>query len=282
VRNLREYYRPKTGEEAFGLKQQMNGRGAYLGGGTDLMVHRPQDIEAVIDLRHADIGQCEVVDGAYVVGGGVSLRQAEEFLAPVAGGMLREAVRETAPWLIRNAATLAGNVANASPAADSVPALAVLDAELMLLGTEKESVPLLSILSGPHRTTLGNRLIHGIRIPVDAVGRRGVFTKLSRSKSDIAQVNVAVAANVSGDRLNNVRIALGAVAPTVIRATRAEAIMEGQRLDPETLKAAVDTTREEVRPITDWRASADYRRHVSGVLVRRALERLVASTEEAA
>ncbi len=276
MKNLKEYCRPSSVEEAVALKRELGERAVYLAGATDLMVHRPSRVERAIDIRHAGIAFAGQNGDWYVIGGGALLRDAEEAMKDVCGGMLRRALRETAPWLIRNAATVAGNIANASPAADSVPALLVLDAQLHLGAGDSDNVSLGSVFVGPHRTTLGDRLIHEIRIPRSAADRHGAFIKLARSKSDIALVNVAVAFTRDGDRLRDVRIALGAVAPTPIRATGAEALIEGEVASPRALAEVERHVREDVRPISDWRASAEYRTRMSGVLVRRAVQQALA------
>lgn len=275
MRNLKNYYRPSSPEEAVAIKQEQGEKGAYLGGGTDLMVHKHPRIEAVVDIRHAGLGYVRRDGDHFSIGGAALLREAEQGVIELADGMLTEALRETAPWLIRNAATVSGNIANASPAADSVPALMALDAELVVMDGGVSTVRIPDILEGPHRTNLGDKLILEIRIPASA--RRGRFFKHARSKSDIAQVNVAVAASVEGESLHDVRIVLGAVAPTAMRASQAESLAEGQRLSPELLREVERTVREEVRPISDWRAGEAYRRRISGILVRRALQGLVSN-----
>lgn len=279
MKNLKEYCRPTSVEEAVRLKRELGERAVYLAGGTDLLVHRPPRAERAIDIRHAGLEFAGRSDDGYTIGGGALLRDAEEALKEVCGGMLRGALRDTAPWLIRNAATVAGNIANASPAADSIPALLVLDAQLRLVADESETVPLESIFVGPHCTTLGDRLIYEIRIPGSAAKRQGVFIKLARSKSDIALVNVAVAFSRDGDRLQDVRIALGAVAPTPMRARSAEAALEGEVVSPQTLAEMERQVRADIRPISDWRASAEYRTRMSGVLARRAVQQALAQNE---
>jgi CO/xanthine dehydrogenase FAD-binding subunit len=279
VKNLKEYCRPTSVEEAVRLKRELGERAVYLAGGTDLLVHRPPRAERAIDIRHAGLEFAGRSDDGYMIGGGALLRDAEEALKGVCGGMLRGALRDTAPWLIRNAATVAGNIANASPAADSIPALLVLDAQLRLVANESETVPLESIFVGPHCTTLGDRLIYEIRIPGSAAERQAVFIKLARSKSDIALVNVAVAFRRDGDRLRDVRIALGAVAPTPMRARSAEAALEGEVVSPPMLAEMERQVRADIRPISDWRASAEYRTRMSGVLARRAVQQALAQNE---
>jgi len=281
MRALRDYVRPDSAKEAVDIKVRHGERAVYLAGGSDLLVHRPPDVEVAIDVRHAGIGYVRVEDDAFVIGGAALLRDVEREVGHVAGGMLGAAARETAPWLIRNSATLAGNLANASPAADSIPALLALDATLLLADTDEQiELPVGEVLSGPHRTNLGDRLILEIRIPRSAGNRRAAFIKLSRSKSDIAQVNAAVSFLQDGGVMRDARIALGAVAPTTILATKAASLLEGERPGPDVLEAVEQAVREEVAPISDWRASADYRRRMSGVLVRRAIAQALAREDE--
>lgn len=272
MRDLKEYYRPSTPEEAVSIKEEYGDRAAYLAGGSDLLVHRPPQLQAMIDIRHAGLGYVRQKDGEWAIGGAALLRDAEAECRDVAGGMLTLALRDTAPWLIRNAATVAGNIANASPAADAVPALIALDAKLVLLGGGDARIPVRDALAGPHRTTLGDRLIREIRLPPQAARSNAAFIKLARSKSDIAQVNVAVCFTLEDGIARDVRIALGAVAPTAVRAPRTEALVEGQRIGTDLLDEAQRTVRDEVSPIDDWRATAEYRRRQAGVLVRRAIQ----------
>lgn len=277
MRNLREYFRPHSPEEAVEIKQRYGERAVYLAGGSDLLVHRPAEVEAAIDVRFTGLGYVRDDGDIIRIGGTALLRDVELSVETVAGGMLFASVRHTAPWLIRNAATLAGNVGNASPAADGVPALMVLGAQLVLFDGAETLVEVPEVMVGPHRTNLGDRLIREIRIPKWGARRRGAFIKLARSASDIAQVNVAVSFDVSDSVLSDVRIAAGAVAPTVIRLRETERLLEGRELDSGALQDVSRVVREEVRPISDWRASENYRRRMSGVLVTRALQQAVSA-----
>lgn len=279
MKDLHEYYRPGSIDEAVQIKQEHGARAAYMGGSTDLLVHRPPGVEVAIDIRRAGMSEARVTDAGLLVGGGCLLRDAEAAAQDVAGGMLRQAIRETAPWLIRNAATLAGNLANASPAADSVPALLALDAAIHLHAADGDSERRVEdVLVGPHVTSLGDALITAIGFRREVWNRRAAFIKLARSHSDIALVNVAVAFDRDGEYVHNVRIALGAVAPTTMRATRAEAALEGSVPTGDLVREAGRLAAEEVRPISDWRASEGYRRRMSDVLVRRALARALDTT----
>ncbi|HEX8917056.1 MAG TPA: FAD binding domain-containing protein [Chloroflexota bacterium] len=268
---LKEYIRPDSVTEAVAIKQHHGPRAAYLSGGSDLMVCRPEDIETVIDIRHIGLGYVRDEDDALVIGGAALLRDAEARARHVAGGMLTAAFRDTAPWLIRNVATVAGNIANASPAADSVPALIALDARIVVSGTS-EQMPVHDVFAGPHQTNLGNALIEQIRVPSSSHSVRAKFFKLARSASDIALVNLAVSCDIQDGVFHRVRISLGAVAPIPVRAVLTESLLEGQAVSRDLLWEAGETVKKEITPISDWRASAQYRSRMSGVLLRRALE----------
>ena len=208
-------------------------------------------------------------DGWIEIGATARLRDVErhpDVIATASGGLI-EAIRETGPWLIRNQATLAGNICNASPSADSAPMLLALDAEVRL--ADGSSLPLDRFFAGPHRTVLKGRLVTSVR--VQPRKRRGYFHKLSRSKSDVAQVNLAVTARVEAGVFRDVRIALGSVAPTPMRAVKTEALLEGRRPEGDLAAEASRLVREEISPIDDWRATAAYRTHAAGVLVQRAI-----------
>ncbi len=189
---------------------------------------------------------------------------------------LSQAAASIGSWQIRNTATLGGNLCTASPAADSAPALLALEARVVLAGADKEETrPLDEFFLGPGDTILQpHQLLKEIRIPLPAGPSAGSYLKLTRKRAvDLALVGVACCARLDANgRLNPVRIAMGGVAPTPVRAQGAEAILAG--LDPATaLKALEDAAQaaaREARPITDLRASARYRRDMVSVLVRRA------------
>jgi carbon-monoxide dehydrogenase medium subunit len=188
------------------------------------------------------------------------------------GASLVEAARVFAGQMVRNAATVAGNIACGSPAADLVPPLLALDAEIVLASAAgNRRVPLADYFSG-YKTDvrLGHELISEISWPLSAPGSVNSFYKLARRKGDaITVTGVAVALTVAGGVCTKVRIALGAVAPVVMRARGAEALIEGQVLTPALIGAAGVRASEECRPIDDIRASAAYRRHTVHMLTRR-------------
>lgn len=188
------------------------------------------------------------------------------------GLSLVDAARVFAGQMVRNTATIAGNIACGSPAADLVPPLLALDADLVLTSAGgNRRVPLAAYFTG-YKTDVrrADELISEISWAVPEPRSVNTFYKLARRKGDaITVTGVAVALTVSGGVCTKARIALGAVAPVVMRARVAEALIEGQVLTPALIDEAGRRAAEECRPIDDIRASADYRRHTVHMLTRR-------------
>jgi CO/xanthine dehydrogenase FAD-binding subunit len=188
------------------------------------------------------------------------------------GASLVEAAGMFAGQMVRNTATVAGNIAYGSPAADLAPPLMALDAEITLKSQSRmRTVPLADFFTGYRQTVRApDELIVEIAWPKREKGSADLFYKLARRKGDaITVTSVAVALKLAGGRLADVRIALGAVAPAVMRAREAEAVLEGAAPSDALFERAGDAAADECSPIDDIRASADYRRHTVRALVRR-------------
>jgi CO/xanthine dehydrogenase FAD-binding subunit len=244
-----------------------------VAGGTDLMVDvnarriRPA---ALLDLsRVSELREWGLANGRVFVGSGVTFGRIECQLTEFAP--LVEAARSVASPQIRNRATIGGNVATASPAGDSLPVLAAYDADVVLASARagERRVPLTSFVVGPKRTRLEpDELIVGVEwTPVAGPAR---FVKVGRRN---AMVIAIASACLQADDARSVRLALGSVAPTVVRTPLAERFAEGlDWSDPATLAEFGRLAASEARPIDDSRGSAAYRRHVVGVLARRTLQ----------
>lgn len=250
-----------------------------IAGGTDLMVainfdgYRPASL---LDLSHVDeLAVWERGNGRLRVGAGVTFARIARELGDFPP--LVQAARSVGSPQIRNRATIGGNVATASPAGDSIPVLACYDAHVVLASRRGERLlPWDEFFLGPKRTALAaDELIVAVEWPI--VSGPGSFAKVgTRNAMVIAIASVAVQLDVAARR---VRVALGSVAPTVVRAPAAEALVEDavDWDDPERpLPAAVlagfaRLVVAAAHPIDDVRASAAYRRHAVDVLARRAL-----------
>ena len=246
-----------------------------VAGGTDLMVDvnaRRLRPAALLDLsRVEELTQWGRDDGRVFVGAGVTFARIERELTEFPP--LVEAARWVASPQIRNRATIGGNIATASPAGDSIPVLAAYDADVVLAssGSPRRRVPLGQFLVGPKRTSLASdELIVGVEWqPVEGPGS---FAKAGRRNAMVIAI-ASVCLQVDEER-RAVRLALGSVAPTVVRAPTAERFAEGLEWnDPATLAEFGRLAAAEARPIDDLRGTAAYRRHVVEVLARRALAR---------
>ena len=196
--------------------------------------------------------------------------------------ILCEAVGLIGSWQIRNVGTIGGNICNASPAADSAPALLVLNAQLILASkTAEKKIPLDSFFSGPGETVLETgQILKEIVIELPKQRSAGCYLKLRRRKAvDVSLVGVAFQAETGsdGNTLAKVGIALGGVAPTPVRAPEAEAILVGLTLD-EALTKVSDCAKIAVKaasPIDDVRASASYRRTIVDVFVHQCAQKVL-------
>lgn len=272
-----EYVEPGSIDEALGVLAEHAGEARVLAGGTDLLVQMKlerADARFLVSLRRLPgLGR---IAGArdVVVGAAATIRAVAR--SPLVGeryAALKEACEAFSTVQVMVMGTVGGNVCNASPAADTVPPLLAFDAEARLLagGTER-SVPLEEFFLGPGRTVRrGEELLESIRLVSPTAPSGSAFLKLGRVAADIAKVSVAVRIDRDGDRATASRIALGAVAPTPMRSPRAERMLRGQRVTVGLVRDAAQAAAEDIRPITDVRSTAAYRRHVAGVLVEDAL-----------
>lgn len=256
-------------------------RARPLAGGTDLVVQLRdgrKSAEALVDLSHLGLSGIHERDGGLEIGACTPM--AEIAGHPVVRGRfpaLAEAAGLVGAWLIQNRATLGGNLANASPAADTVPPLMVAEALVSLAGPGgRRTLAVDELFLGPGRTVLsGGELIVSVLLPSPPAGRVVErFAKVGpRREQIIAMVSLAGRAVVAADgTLGAVRLALGAVAPTPVRARRAEAYLAGRRPDPAMVREAVRMLELDVVPIDDVRAPASYRRIAAAVLLDRFLE----------
>lgn len=271
---------PKTLPEALGLLAAHAPDVAPLAGGTNLVPdlrsgrHTPPVLVNV--ERLPGLGELRRDDGHLILGGGVTLTEVlKSALIAEQAPVLHQAAAVFANPLVRNRATVGGNLADASPAADTAPALLVLDAEVELTSQAgTRTVPLHEFFTGVRKTVRRpDELITTLRWPVLPPHTITAFHKIGLRKADaIAVINAAVRVTTDGaGRCREARIALGAVAPTPLRIPTAEAVLQDQPLTPAVIAEAARLAAEAVTPISDVRGGAGYRRRMAEVLVRRLL-----------
>jgi CO/xanthine dehydrogenase FAD-binding subunit len=255
-----------------------------VAGGTDLMVEvnfgrrRPRSVMSV--TRVPDLLGWREEDGDLLLGG--ALTYTEMLQAPLAGLLpsLAQAARTVGSPQIRNAGTIGGNLATASPAGDTLPVLVALDATVVLESADgRRTVPIGNFITGPKRTTLRpHDLIHSVRVPCRLAGARQEFVKVGTRNAMV--IAVCSAAVVVDDEARTVRVALGSVGPVPLRALEAEQLAEssvdwagGGIPDERVFDDFAQLVSTAARPIDDHRSTAAYRRHAVGVCARRALAR---------
>ncbi len=270
-----EYLMPGTLDEAISNFRDHTGDAQYIAGGTELMhgiktgKRRPQ---CLISLRHIKkLGQITSKDGKLRIGAMVTHSELElsTSLKGKFDGLI-DAVSNIGTVQIRNVATIGGNLCNASPAADSAPPLLVLDSRITLTGAdESRSLPIEEFFKGVNKTTLtDNELLVEIVVPDPDEESGSAFMKNIRAGADISKINCAVFIKRQGDICQSCRIAFGSVAPTPIRIKTVEAFLKGKKVNEALIRSAGEMASEEIKPITDIRSTAEYRKDISKVIFR--------------
>lgn len=276
-----EYIEPQTVEEASRLLSGYGDRGVLFAGGVDLIPRmRNRKIKPEYVVNIGKIPGLDYIKGSgkdgLKIGALTSIRSVE--LSPAVRKdymILYEATHQLTSVQVKAMGTLAGNLCVGTPASDMAACLIALGAELRIAGSGGDkTVPLENFYAGVGQTILKpGEIVTEILLPPVKAGTGGGFLNLVRTAADIAKVNAAVIITVADGTCREARIALGAVAPTVFRAKKAEDILKGQKLDSKVIEAAGKAAAEETKPITDLRSTAEYRRDVTRVLVIRALNR---------
>lgn len=272
------YHAPETLEEVLELMRKYRSKARVIAGGTDLIVDmklRRKEPEHIISLNKIkELDYIIEEDSGVRIGAATKLRSIEKSrVIRERFEALYEAVKSIASIQVRNMGTLAGNICNASPAADSAPPLLIYDAVVIAQNLEGiRKIMMKEFFIGPGKTALrDDEIIKEVFIPYPPEGSASSFLKISRVGMDLAKVNVAALIKVHSDNIEDFRIALGAVAPTPLRIFKAEEYLRFKPFNDETFKNVEEIVVEEIKPITDVRSTEWYRREASRVLVRDAI-----------
>ena len=281
-----EYLEPKNIKEAVSLLTKYNGKAKIIAGGTDLYVKirnktlKPEYLVDIEGIRGLDYIKCDNKDGLRI--GALtkirSLEKSSELLNKYP--LTAQAASQLGSVAIRNVGTIGGNLCNAAPSAECAPALLCLSAKAKIVGPNGERVvPFEEFFIGPGITVLGKgEILTEIQIPVIKPHTKGVYLKHGlRGTVDPAIVGVAALATFESDgkRCQDIKLALGAVAPTPIRAKQAENLLWGKIIDEVLINSSAEAAAKESCCITDVRASEGYRKEMVRVFTRRALREIV-------
>ena len=274
--HIRSFRQPSTISEAIKLLQGRDGEACLVAGGTDVAIRAGRSIQVLVDVSRLGLSYIKRKGGALHIGATTTMAALEQsvLVRLTANGILAQAAASCGSPQTRNMATIGGNLANASPAADTATPLLAMGAAVVLQGLRSSRpLPLDQYFAGPHSTNSNRELLVEVVVPRSRPSTAFSFQRFARTEIDIALVAVASAIRFdSKQRCTDVRIALGAVAPCPMRSRRAEAVLEGQLATDKLIRQAAEIASEEIAPITDVRASAEYRREIAKVLARRALE----------
>jgi carbon-monoxide dehydrogenase medium subunit len=281
------YFQPKTIDDALRLLDEHAGEARIVAGGTDLIVELSRGIRptsTLIDItRLPGLKTIREENGTVHLGGLSTHNDVVASAVCVERALpLAQACWEVGAPQLRTRATIAGNLVTASPANDTITPLIALGAELTLASVDGERVvPLAEFYEGFRKTVLKpHELIREIRFPALQPSQRGLFLKLGlRRAQAISVIDIAFVLRFDGDEVSEARIALGSLAPTIVRAVEAEVFLRGKRLEPEVRRQAGQLARNAVSPIDDVRGTAGYRYDTLENLVTHGLERIANGTE---
>lgn len=280
------FHQPASLEDAVRLGARFGDEGRFIAGGTDLVIQinrkrlAPHHLVSLAGI--SGLSGIEVSERGAWIGALTTLKTIERHaLFRERLAMLGEAARVVGGHQVRNIATIGGNIVNASPAADTVAPLLALDATLDLVGEDsRRTVALADFLKGPGRTDRRpDEVLVGVRFPNVPEATGTAFIKAGRRRAmEISVVCVAVRlSRASSGAISEAAVALGAAAPTTLRCRQAEQQLIGRQPEDVLFREAAATAARESLPISDVRASADYRRNLIETLVERALHRCMAT-----
>ncbi len=278
-----EHLQPTRLDEAFDLLERHKGEAKLLAGGTDIIVrmkHRMMTPKYLVSLsRIPDLDYIRSDDGALKIGAMARLNDIGDH--PVVNkdwAILAQAARSIGSVQSRNRATMAGNICNASPSADSAPSLIALNSQVVLVSKGGERIlPVEEFFKGPGETAIkAGEILKEIQVPKMNPKSGGYYLKYSmRGAMDLAIVGVAciVTPNGKAGYCEDVRIVLGAVCPTPLRIREAEEALKNKAVDEAVLEKAARIAMDESCPISDVRSSAEYRKKMVKVMTRRAFNK---------
>ena len=274
-----EYFAPKTLEEALDLLYEHKDKNTkILAGGTDLLVKMKTtglDVDYLINIK--EIPELNFIDTSYglKIGAAVPLSHIERIeKVQERYPALYEGIKSMAAIAVRNMGTIAGNICNASPAADAVPPLIAYGAEVKLVSKRGERTVLVEdFVTGVGKTVIeADELITQVNIPEMKKNSGSAFSKKSRVKADIAKINLAVWLEREGRTCKDCRIVLGSVFIKAVRSKKAEGLLRGQVVCNDLMTKAAEKVKEEIKPIDDVRSTAEYRTDLAQVMAEDTLK----------
>lgn len=274
------YYKPRSLDEAWELKEKIPDA-LFIAGGTDILVGIKNGElypPALISLRSIpELNSIKINGSAYI---GALTTISDLIHHPALYDMypvLVEAAKRLGSVQIRNVATIGGNICNCSPCADMALPLLVLDAKVKLQSAkESRKIPIYEFFKGPGETNLTpHEILTGIILEPPRKKTKAIFLKKGRVRMDLAIASLAALLEMKGEKCQKARLAAGSVAPVPLRLFKVEAQLEGATISDKLVAEAQQLAAESVAPITDIRATKEYRRQIVMVFVKHALKSIL-------
>jgi carbon-monoxide dehydrogenase medium subunit len=270
-----DYHRPGSLAEAFDLLAEYGDAAKVIAGGTDVVPQLKYEKIApnhlVTLMKISGLSDINQDHSGLNIGACARLRDVKQACARGPQyAALHDALRSIGKVQVMNMGTLGGNLCTASPAADSLPALLVLNGRVTLASPEgSRTLGVGDFITGPYAAVMtANEIMTEIHIPAAQDYQGSAFLKVARVAADISKLSCAVALQRDADRCVSCRIALGAVAPVPMRVKAAEELLSGKQIDSTLLDEAAASVSAEIRPISDVRSSDTYRRQVAAVIFK--------------
>ncbi|MFC2106655.1 FAD binding domain-containing protein [Candidatus Bipolaricaulota bacterium] len=272
--NVREYQRPSSIEEAWSLLSESGKNAMLVGGGVDVALFIPPEVETLIDLALIPHQSIELRNEGLVIGAGVTLTELLE--SPLSAtyfmGVLPTTLRQVASPLIRNMATVGGALASTHPWSDVITLFLALDARVAQYAGEVQTTPLAGLVE--RRGTIDRAIITEVVLPIPAKHGFVSFEKFVRTGVDVAMLNCTCRLTISGGCCDDVRIVFGGTPGIGHRIEAVESSLTGAKLDHAVIESAAELAAEVIPSRDDLRASGDYRRILAAAGVRRCLTRI--------
>lgn len=268
-------HRPRSVAEALSLLDELRQQARLLAGGTDLMVLL--NARLLAPAHYIDLWPIDELRGISDQGATLRIGALTTFTEIIRSPLIEKyapalsaAARTIGAIQIQNRGTLGGNIANASPAGDSLPVLAAANAEIEIASQRQlRRVSFNEFYTGYRKTVLApDEMILAVHLPKLPESAEEVFYKIgTRRAQAISKVMLGARLELTGDRIDSIALGYGSVAPTVIRAWRTESLLTGERITPELLERTRETLGQDLSPISDLRSTAEYRLRVAGNLL---------------
>jgi carbon-monoxide dehydrogenase medium subunit len=279
-----DYFKPQSMDETWVLSKKFPGA-RYIAGGTDLLVKiKNHQLKPSVLISLRSIPGLSGIEMGEKTRIGVMTTLTDLIHHPDLGRIfpvLIQAARRIGSPQVRNVGTIGGNLCNCSPCADTALALLVLDARTVLKSSESSrEIPLNEFFVGPGESCLASgEVLSEILLDQPAPNSRAIFIKKGRVRMDLAIASVAVLLEMDSDtrKCKKARVAAGSVAPVPLRLKKVEQLLENVVITKKMLTEAQEIAMNSVSPITDIRSTADYRREIVGIYLKRAVEKLLSN-----